>query len=61
MFDRSDPAMFWLSVTNLALGVVVAICLATVLFGVIRELSKRNRMRGVKLPWGDEPPPANRS
>jgi len=53
--------MFWLSVTNLALGVVVAICLATVLFGVVRELSKRSRLRGAKLPWGDEPPPANRS
>lgn len=45
MFDRSDPATFWLNVTNSALGIAVGICVLVVLYGVAREIHARLRGR----------------
>jgi hypothetical protein len=61
MFDRSDPAMFWLSVTNAALGIVVAICVGAVLYGVARDILERVRARAGKGHWGHGHPRAKRS
>ena len=41
----SDPSVYWLNVTNFALGVVVVICCAAVAFGVLQELAARRRRR----------------
>jgi hypothetical protein len=45
MFDLSDPNTFWLNVTNIALGLVTAICCAVVGYGVIQEVLARFRSR----------------
>jgi hypothetical protein len=43
--DWSDPQTLWLNITNLVLGMVVAICLAVVGFGVLQEIALRLRKR----------------
>ena len=35
----SDPSTYWLTFTNIALGVVVLICCVAVGFGVVQELA----------------------
>ena len=45
MFSESDPAMFWLNVTNFALGVLVAVFWVAVLAGVAQEVIRRSRNR----------------
>jgi hypothetical protein len=39
----SDPSTYWLNVTNIALGVMVLLCCAAVVFGVAQELAARRR------------------
>ena len=43
----SDPSTYWLSIMNVALGVVVVVCIAIVAFGVMQELAARRRKRAV--------------
>jgi hypothetical protein len=45
----SDPETYWLNVTNLALGIVVLLCVAAVAFGVLQELYARRRLRTTGL------------
>ena len=40
-----DPSTYWLTVTNIALGLVVLACCAAVAFGVLQELAARHRKR----------------
>jgi hypothetical protein len=39
----SDPATYWLTVTNIALGVVTLICCAAVALGIFQELAAKRR------------------
>ena len=41
----NDPSTYWLTLTNIALGVVVLICFAAVGFGVLQELAARRKKR----------------
>jgi hypothetical protein len=41
----SDPQTFWLNVTNLALGLVVLICVLVMTAGILQELRERARRR----------------
>jgi hypothetical protein len=41
----SDPATYWLNVTNLLLGLVTLICIAAVAAGVVQELAVRRKKR----------------
>ena len=41
----NDPSTYWLTVMNVALGVVVLLCCAAVAFGVVQELAARSRKR----------------
>jgi hypothetical protein len=40
-----DPQTYWLNVTNMALGIVIAICVMVVLGGVAHEFASRIRKR----------------
>lgn len=44
----SDPETYWLNITNVALGVVVLLCLGAVAFAVVQELYAR-RKRSVAI------------
>lgn len=39
----SDPSTYWLTVTNIALGVVVLICCVAVAVGVLQELAAKHK------------------
>jgi hypothetical protein len=39
--DSTDPQTWWLNATNLALGVVIAICVVVMLGGIVHELVAR--------------------
>lgn len=39
----SDPSTYWLTITNIGLGVVVFICCAAVAIGVIQELAAKRK------------------
>jgi hypothetical protein len=41
----SDPSTYWLTLTNVALGVVVLICCFAVGIGVIQEVAARRKKR----------------
>jgi hypothetical protein len=41
----NDPATYWLTFMNVALGVVVLICFAAVGVGILQELAARHRRR----------------
>jgi hypothetical protein len=41
----NDPSTLWLTVTNIALGVVTLICIVAVGIGVVQELAARARKR----------------
>jgi hypothetical protein len=40
-----DPSTYWLTITNIALGVVTLICIVAVGVGVVQELAARARKR----------------
>ena len=39
----SDPATYWLTVTNIALGLVTLICCAAVALGIFQELAAKRK------------------
>ena len=39
----SDPSTYWLTITNIALGVVVLICCGAVAIGVFQEIVGKRR------------------
>jgi hypothetical protein len=39
----SDPATYWLTATNIALGVVTLICCAAVAVGIFQELAAKRK------------------
>lgn len=39
----SDPSTYWLTVTNVVLGIVTAICFAAVVIGIFQELAERRK------------------
>jgi hypothetical protein len=41
----SDPSTYWLTFTNIALGVVTLICCAAVGIGVLQELAAKRKKR----------------
>lgn len=41
----NDPSTLWLTVTNIALGVVTLICLGAVGVGILQELAARAKKR----------------
>lgn len=41
----NDPSTYWLTVTNVLLGIVTLICCAAVAIGVLQELSARRKKR----------------
>jgi len=45
LLNWSDPDSTWLNITNIALGVVVLVCVAVMLGGVAHEFISRLRQR----------------
>jgi hypothetical protein len=43
----NDPSTYWLTVMNVALGVIVVVCCAVVAFGVAQEVVARRRKRAM--------------
>lgn len=41
----NDPSTYWLTITNIALGLAVVICILAVGVGVIQELGARAKKR----------------
>jgi hypothetical protein len=41
----NDPSTYWLTVTNIALGLVTVICIGAVCIGIIQELAARAKKR----------------
>jgi len=41
----SDPSTYWLTVTNIALGVVTLVCCLAVGFGILQEVAARRKKR----------------
>jgi len=39
----NDPSTYWLTITNIALGLVTLICIGAVAIGVIQELAARRK------------------
>ena len=43
--SMNDPSTYWLTITNIALGLVTLICIAAVGIGVVQELAARARKK----------------
>lgn len=41
----SDPSTYWLTITNIGLGVVVLICAIAVGIGILQEVAAKRRKR----------------
>ena len=41
----NDPSTYWLTITNIALGLVTLICIAAVGIGVVQELAARRKKK----------------
>ena len=41
----SDPSTYWLTITNVTLGIVVLICFIAVAFSDVQEVAARRRKR----------------
>jgi len=41
----SDPSTYWLNIMNIGLGLVVLVCCATVVVGVVAELAANRKKR----------------
>ncbi len=50
----SDPSTYWLTITNIALGVVVLACCVAVAFGVLQEVAARRKKRAALAEMDDE-------
>ena len=45
----NDPSTYWLTFTNVALGVVVLLCCLAVVIGVVQELAERHRRKAASV------------
>ncbi len=52
--DWSDPQVFWLNLTNAALGLVILICFVVVVASAVRELARRRRDRAKVIAHLDD-------
>jgi hypothetical protein len=43
--SMNDPSTYWLTITNIALGLVTLICIAAVGIGVVQELAARHKKK----------------
>jgi hypothetical protein len=43
--SMSDPSTYWLTITNVVLGLVTLICCAAVGIGVVQELAARHKKK----------------
>jgi len=50
----NDPSTYWLTITNIGLGVVTAICCLAVAFGVVQELAARRRKKAAAAALDQE-------
>jgi hypothetical protein len=41
----NDPSTYWLTITNIALGLVTLICIGAVALGVVQELAARSKKK----------------
>jgi len=41
----NDPSTYWLTITNIALGLATLICIAAVGIGVVQELAARSKKK----------------
>jgi hypothetical protein len=41
----SDPSTYWLTITNVGLGLVTVICCIAVAFGVVQELAAKRKKK----------------
>ena len=41
----NDPSTYWLTITNIALGLATVICIVAVGFGVVQELAARSKKK----------------
>ncbi|HUB31490.1 MAG TPA: hypothetical protein VMA31_00630 [Bryobacteraceae bacterium] len=41
----NDPSIYWLSVMNIVLGLVVLVCCGALVVGVLQEIAARRRKR----------------
>jgi hypothetical protein len=41
----NDPSTYWLTITNIALGLATVICIVAVGFGVVQDLAARSKKR----------------
>lgn len=48
LFDPSNSEVFWLNVTNVALGVICLVCILALGWGVARDLAARWRHAPVR-------------
>ena len=46
MMDVADPKTFWLTVTNIALGLLVALCFLAIAVGSLLEVVSKVKKRG---------------
>ena len=44
----SDPSTYWLTITNIMLGVVTVLCCLAVAFGVVQELAARRKKKAAE-------------
>lgn len=54
MFDLGDPKTFWLTITNIGLGVVTLAALLAIGWGVVWELVARKRQRAHSAALADD-------
>lgn len=45
MFDLADPKTYWLSITNIGLGIVVLACVIVVARAIVQDLLERRSLR----------------
>jgi hypothetical protein len=50
----SDPSTYWLNFTNIALGVMVLVCCAAVVVGVLQELAAKRKKAAVLAKLDNE-------
>ncbi len=54
MFESSDPRIYWLSVTNIVLGLVTLVCLVALIRGVLLDLWERIRGQATSADPADD-------
>jgi hypothetical protein len=54
MFDPSDPRTFWLSITNVGLGLVTIVCCVVVARALFRDVADRLSARSHKVVESDD-------